>query len=375
VALYAGAGRVVDRLLAHAGVVLDNGVELRIRAEPTFYPPHGKLQLRMVGVDPAFTVGQLALSRDRLLAALHADGTLARQRAHDAPRVPLRIGLITSAGSAAHHDVVHQLEAAGCAFTVILADARVQGGGCAESVVEALRNLWRVNRRRPLDVVAIVRGGGARTDLMGFDDERIARAIAAMPMPVWTGIGHEIDASVADAAAHTAFPTPTAVAAALRSAVEGARADGAERRGRLRAATAARLDLEERRLLDLRRRLARGQAAALAVHGEQVRARRARLRRGVADALRAARTAHAEAAARLPHALRRALHAEGAHLAVAGRQLDALDPARVLARGFSVTRHDDGRLVTAVGDVGAGDVLVTRLADGSVTSRAIEEEP
>jgi exodeoxyribonuclease VII large subunit len=372
VALYAGQARVVERQLAHAGLAIGNGVELRIRAAVGFYPPHGKLQLRMVAVDPAFTVGQLALSRERLLAALRADGTLAAQQALGMPAVPLRVGLLTSRGSAAHHDVEHQLAAAGCAFDVVLADAQVQGDGAVASVVAALRNLYRVHRQRPFDLVAIVRGGGARTDLMTFDDGGIARAIAKMPMPVWTGIGHEIDRSVADHAAHTAFPTPTAVGAALRTRAREAVTDLDRRRQRLRTATSLLLAGEQDRLEAARRRLERAHDAAVAVAGSQLTDRRRRLRTGVNAALAAERARLDLAAARLPRVVTRAVQVETAHLAVAARQLDALDPARVLARGFSVTRRADGRPVTDAGHLVADEVLVTQLAVGSVTSRVVD---
>ncbi len=374
VALYASQARVVERQLAHAGLEIADGVELRIRAGLGFYPPQGRLQLKMVAVDPAFTVGQLALSRERLLAALRADGTLATQAALPAPVVPLRVGLVTSRGSAAHHDVLHQLEAAGCAFQLVLADARVQGEGAVASVVDALRNLWRSHQRVPLDVVAIVRGGGARTDLAAFDDGAIARAIAKMPMPVWTGVGHEIDRSVADEAAHTVFPTPTAVGAALRAGAEAGVADLGRRRQRLAVALTIVLDAEVQQLLARGERLERARDAAMGVAAARLAERRRRLRAGLAAVLAGERARLELAGSRLPQAVTRAVAAEVAHLAVVGRQLDALDPARVLARGFSVTRGPDGQPVTDVGQLEEGALLTTQLAVGAVRSRVVDDE-
>jgi exodeoxyribonuclease VII large subunit len=347
VVLYARAARQIDQQLADAGLVLTDGVELRIRAEVGFYTPQGRLQLRMTAVDPAFTVGQLALSRERLLAALRADGTLARNGTLPVVDVPLRIGLVTSRGTAAWNDFVEELAAAACAFELVAADARVSGPECPASVLDALRRLYRLHRHAPLDLVAIVRGGGSRTDLAGFDDERIARAIASMQVPVWTGIGHEIDTSVADHAAHRSFKTPTAVAAELRGRAERGVAEVGERSRRLHAAVIGTLSLQ----------------------AEQLDARRHRVRRATQTLLAAERSRLIVAGERLPRAVRQTLDAHGAHLASAARHLDALDPARVLARGFSVTRTLDGRAVTAAGELAAGDLLVTQLADGEVTSR------
>jgi exodeoxyribonuclease VII large subunit len=372
VVLFAGTARVVDRVLAHAGLELGDGVELRIRAAPGYHAPFGRLQLTMSAVDPAFTVGQLALARERLLRDLHADGTVGRNAALPVPALPLRIGVVTSAGSAAWNDVRHQLEAAGCGFVVVVADARVQGEDAPESILEALRGLWRLQQRAPLDLVAIVRGGGSRTDLAAFDDERIARAIAQMPVPVWTGIGHEIDTSVADAVAHTAFPTPTAVAAALRGLAEQAVSAGGDRRTRLRAATAALLDAQADRLAERRSRLQRAQGAVLAVHAERLRARRHRLAREAVAVLESADGLQAGLAARLPAGARRVVDAEAQRLAAARRQVDALDPARVLGRGFSITRKADGRVLRAAAEAAPGEVLVTTVASGTVRSRVEE---
>ena len=127
--------------------------------------------------------------------------------------MPLRIGLVTSAASVAYHDFLDELDASGFAFRVGVCDVRVQGANAPHRVVWALRRLARISSA--LDAVVLVRGGGSRADLAPFDSDDVARAIAAMPLPVLTGIGHEIDRSVADEVAHTASKTPTASAQVL----------------------------------------------------------------------------------------------------------------------------------------------------------------
>ena len=169
VTLLAPERRFVNDQLTRAGgaVRMEDGIEVRIRGRLRWYAPRGTLQLRMSGIDPTFTLGRLQADRERTLAALAADGLLDANRARRLPLVPLRIGLITSVGSAAHADVLAELTASGLGFTVRVADARTQGIDCAPSVVAALARLAADG----VDAVLLVRGGGARTDLAAFDHE------------------------------------------------------------------------------------------------------------------------------------------------------------------------------------------------------------
>jgi len=192
---------VVNQVLKRAGgaVRMTEGTDVRIRTRVGWFGKRGTVSLRMLSIDPAYTLGQLAEAKERLLAALRADGTLARNATRTLSPVPLRVGLLTSAGSAAAADFLKTLDSSGRGFAVTHVDVRVQGVDAVASIVAGLQQLAR--RADSLDVVCVVRGGGARTDLAAFDDEAICRAIAAMPLPIFTGIGHEIDTCVADHAA------------------------------------------------------------------------------------------------------------------------------------------------------------------------------
>ncbi len=212
VALFKQARGRVDRTLSEAGgLALSNDMQVRIRARIDFYPPSGRLQLIMQGIDPGFTLGRLAVERERLLHALADEGLLRANRANPIPVPPLRVGLVTSVGSAAHADFNEELSCSGFPFTILERDARVQGEGSAIDLAEALH---MVATHRP-DVIALVRGGGSATDLAAFDAEVLARTIATLDVAVVTGIGHEVDRAVADEVAHSAFKTPTACAAAI----------------------------------------------------------------------------------------------------------------------------------------------------------------
>ena len=335
----------IDRTLAEAGdLTLGDDLQVRIRASIDFYPPHGRLQLKMTGVDPGFTLGLMAAQRERLLLALATEGILGRNASLALSEPALRIGLVTSIGSAAHADFCTELERSGIAFDLIERDTRVQGDGAAIDIAEGRRIVGTYGP----DVIALVRGGGSAVDLSVFDAEVVARTIAGLAVPVLTGIGHEIDRSIADEVAHTSYKTPTACAAAL----VGAARVFADRISALRTAIADHahraIDMADRQRTDLAGRTIRAANAVLRHHTDLLAAGQSRL---------------LHTASALPQRHRERLDALGA-------RLRALDPAMVLTRGWSITRLSDGTLVRSPQDVSDGDTLVTALADGTVTSVA-----
>lgn len=351
VALLADRKYVVNQILKRAGggVRMSDGVEVRLRARLDFYSPNGRLSLLMTLIDPEYTLGRLSADRDRLLRVLASEGLLTRQAAVWLTPAPLRIGLVTSRGSAAEQDVLHELGASGLGFEVRTFHAQVQGNAAAESVVRALL----AAERHGCDVIALVRGGGARTDLAVFDAEMIARTVAGLGVAVWTGIGHEIDRSVADDVAQLAFKTPTACAAALVERVQEFLA-GLERRWAAvaRLATArlerAEVDLQRRQVL-----MQREGRAALRASEQSLAARQPRLAREATYVLSRAHT----------------------RLELAAAHVAAADPQRALARGFSLTRRiADGALLRHPEAVSPGDELVTRTAGGLIHSTVIAHD-
>lgn len=340
--LWAGRRTAIDRQLADAGVELVDGVEVRIRGRLDFYPPQARVSFIMSAIDPAFTLGQLAENRDRILRALHAEGLLRAQERLTVPLVPLDVALVTSQGSAAEADFLHELGRSGHTFHVRPHPTLVQGTGSVASVCRSLREAAAT----ACDVIALVRGGGSATDLQTFDTEDVARTIAGLDVVVWTGIGHEVDRSVADEVAHTAFKTPTACAAGLVEAVDAFIAELGDRWDGIALRAERHLD-RAADTLDRRSTVVGERAARVLLHAE--REIRERGRRVARDG----RTALARAEADL-----RVIEASAV----------AADPVRALARGWSITRTADGRLVRSVGDAPAGTELTTLLADGSVRS-------
>lgn len=367
---------------------LANGLEIRVQGRVQY--SYGRVQLVVSSVDPVHTLGRLAADRTRLLRTLAAEDLVEANGRLAVPQVPLHLGLVTSAGSAAYEDVIHELTASGIGFRISVADAQVQGNTAARSVRAALS---LVAARRP-DVVLLVRGGGARTDLATFDDEALARRIATLDIPVFTGIGHEIDTSVADEVASQSFKTPTACAAAVVEQVRLAvhRAETAWT-GVTRAAesetTAADIVLGSRavRVQDatsraLSRATSRLDAAGggvaalvrsrLGSAASQVEASRRRL-----DPDRLERRLDRSATdldaqhRRLDRLGSARVEAAATTLALVATRVDAADPARALARGWSITRTADGRLVRRAADLAPGATLRTTLADGVAESTVV----
>jgi exodeoxyribonuclease VII large subunit len=282
VALFANIAYRLRAMLARHRLTLRDGLAVRIHGQVDFYAASGRLSLLMDGLDPTFTLGQLAADRDQLLRRLVAEGLLDLNRRRPLPVAPLRIGLVTSRNSAAWHDVLTELQRSGYAFHIVHADVRVQGQGAEAQVAAGIAAV----AAPPVDVVLVVRGGGARSDLATFDDERIARAIAACPVPVLTGLGHEIDRSVADEVAHTAMKTPTACAAFVVTLVQQADQRAEYAWAAIVARSRDRLVRSEERVADAARRAAARTRHAADVAHERLVADAARARRAAAGPAR-----------------------------------------------------------------------------------------
>ncbi|HEX2254211.1 MAG TPA: exodeoxyribonuclease VII large subunit, partial [Thermoanaerobaculia bacterium] len=227
----------VRRALAASGQGITEGLEIRCRGAVDFYGAGGRLQLVVREVDPVFSLGLLERRRRETLAALEAAGLLEANRARLLAELPLRLALVTSHGSAAYHDFVSTLSESGYGFQVLLVHAAVQGVAAEREIVSALALAGRAGA----DCVVLIRGGGSRSDLAVFDSRAVAEAVARAPVPVLTGLGHEIDESIADRVAHTPLKTPTKVAEFLVERVLRAERRADELAGALRQTSLDRL--------------------------------------------------------------------------------------------------------------------------------------
>lgn len=365
VVLFAGVRARLRPLLATHGLRLADGLKIRISAHLDVYAPSGQLSLKMNGIDPRFTLGDLAAQRAEVVRRLVANGLYDANRSRPLTVAPLRIGVITSLDGAAWADFSHEIERSGIGFHLRVVDVRVQGEWAVPMITDALGSLARAD---DLDAIVLVRGGGARSELATFDDEQIATAIGTCRLPVLTGIGHETDRCIADEVAHLALKTPTACATALVERVTGFR-EATERAWRSIGRAADRsLGSETGRLDEVTSGIGHLTRAAVARSTERLRQRSTRMctlaqrvtDRGD-DRLARATAAIRRSPARTDPELR---HVDGlAH------RLRLLDPSTTMARGWSITRTANGTTVRSSADLVAGDEIVTTFADGTARSR------
>ncbi|MGI9017579.1 MAG: exodeoxyribonuclease VII large subunit [Euzebya sp.] len=340
-----GKARLVDRRMARVGQPLTEGIEIRLRGHLSYFVPGGRLSFAVDDVDPAHTAGAMALARRDLLRALQQEGLMDANAARPVPVLPLRLGLVTRGGSQAYHDLIEELGASGLPFAVTMVSAHVQGVHAPTELAGALVALGQ----QDLDLILLTRGGGADLELAAFDDARVARAVAGCRLPVWTGIGHHLDQPICEQVAGRAFKTPTALAQGVVAQVRQAIArTEAQWLGVARTATS--------RLMQAR--------TGLDTAGRRIQGARVVLRGAEGRLSNATHRLRAGAAATTSGAQRR--------LATSHSLIDAYDPRRLLARGWSVTTTSAGVLVTA--PVPAGTRLVTTTQAGPITSEVIDDE-
>ncbi len=380
---------------ARVRVAPKDGMHVLLRARVSLYEARGEYQLIAEHLEEA---GEGALRRrfEELKARLATEGLFDAALKRALPRLPRRIGVVTSPTGAAIRDILHVLARRFPAVPVLIYPVPVQGAGAAADIASAIR---LASERGDADVLILARGGGSLEDLWAFNEEPVARAIRASAIPVVAGIGHEVDFTIADFAADVRAPTPSgaaelvvpdraewlrALAATGARLARGWRRLGGQARERLTwlaqrlelthprtrlAARAQRLDELEARLgRALRRELAMA-ATRLAVATRRLDLSHPR----TLLALRAGRIAELEA--RLGRALRTDLAAAAARLAAAARTLNAVSPLATLERGYAIVTLPDGRVLRAAREVRPGDEVRTRTAHGSLSATVTVVEP
>lgn len=327
------------------GETLRPGLTVMLEVEVVFHPQYG-YSLNIVDIDPSYTLGDMALRRQEILRQLEADGILHDNQTLPLPPILRRIAVVSSATAAGYGDFCNQLEHNdyGFHFHTRLYPSVMQGSRVEESVIASLQQIAEVAEQ--WDVVVIIRGGGATSDLSDFDSYPLAACIAQMPIPVITGIGHERDETVLDHVAHTHLKTPTAVAAFLIDHNAQTAQQLEELSQRVAHAASDRLVRENQRLQRLATMLP---LSFRSVHERQTHRLDLLFQRLV--------TAYRERRQRELH-----------RLDLLSERLRGYDPELLLRRGYSMTFGPDGTLLRDATQVSEGQVITTRLANGEIHS-------
>jgi exodeoxyribonuclease VII large subunit len=358
------------------------------RGRLSLYEAKGEYQLIVDALEP-HGLGALQAAFEQLKRQLAAEGLFDPARKRPLPVLPRRIGIVTSLDGAALGDILRVLTVRHPTARVLVRPARVQGDEAAYDLVRALRSICRIS---DVDVVIIGRGGGSAEDLWAFNDERLARAIAACPVPVIAAVGHEVDFTIADFVADVRAATPSNAAELVVDRADNfrTRIDRAERRLALAARRSVerrrqqlgqlqlrlrhwpvRLALRDRDARELALRLARTAEARVGrltqrYHGLRARVERHDVRRRLGDLL--ARLARADA--RLRAQMDRTYEGRQARVRALAGRLDALSPLGVLARGYAVCWNDARTsIIRSSRAVERGDAVRVTLADGELACR------
>ena len=358
-------GQIRCAMFRRAASLLDfaprDGQLVELRGRLDVYDARGELQLVVESLRQA---GQGTLFEQflKLKARLQAEGLFDAGRKRALPLMPKAIGVITSLGAAALHDVVIALQRRAPHIPVVIYPASVQG---TQAAGELRRALLRAGQRDEVDILLLVRGGGAMEELWAFNDEQLARAIVASPLPVISGVGHETDFTIADFCADVRAPTPTAAAElsaqpqdvwlGVLGLMLSRLQEGVDRQLQ---ATSQRLDLAAARFGRPSHFVTREQAR-LAAHAQDLQhARRAALSR-LGTRLQSLESG-------FPRAVTSALQKPQWQLANAAIRLESLNPQRVLKRGYAWLADTEGRAITSVRQTRTGQLVRATLVDGEV---------
>jgi exodeoxyribonuclease VII large subunit len=372
----------------------EDGLHVTVRGSVSVYEARGEYQIYVEHVEPV-GFGALQLAFEQLKKRLEADGLFDPERKKPLPMLPQRIGLVTSPRGAAVRDIVRILRRRFANMHVITYPVRVQGDGAAAEIVEAIKYF---NRKQMVDVVILARGGGSLEDLWAFNEESVARAIAACTIPVITGVGHETDFTIADFVADVRASTPSAAAElVVRSRQEfdrhllemqmrlGQRMRYVLLEARHRLVELS-IDRGLRRLEDLLRRRRQRTDELAGGLGDALRARLDRLRRrcGVAVTrlvsvdlrarIRGAALQLAQRASRLEAGIERAIVAKHRRLERLRLQLEERSPLQVLARGYAICYDASGNVVRGASEVAIGERIRVQLSRGRLGGEVKDRE-
>ncbi|EGR2263023.1 exodeoxyribonuclease VII large subunit [Vibrio parahaemolyticus] len=365
-----------------------NGNQVLVKARLSLYEPRGDYQLIIESMQPEGD-GRLQQEFEELKMKLAAEGLFAQTNKLPLPEHPKRVGIITSKTGAALYDILDVLKRRDPSLPVVIYPTMVQGDDAAIQIAQAI---GRANSRNECDVLIVGRGGGSLEDLWCFNNEILARTIAASQIPIISAVGHEVDITIADFVADVRAPTPSAaaelvsrdnshkdqslvakqhkLASAMRYYLAQQKQQSAQLLHRLeRQHPSYQLQRQSQQLDELDMRLRRAMQRFIDTRQQTVERKHHRLQLNspikhlAQQKSRLERVEH-----KLMDAMDRKLLTMRHQLAIAAEKLDTVSPLATLKRGYSITQTDQGKVVTSADDVKTGDLLVTRLSNGEIHS-------
>ncbi|GAD30562.1 exodeoxyribonuclease VII, large subunit [Photobacterium leiognathi lrivu.4.1] len=369
-----------------------NGNQVLVKARLSLYEPRGDYQLIIESMQPEGD-GRLQQQFEQLKMSLAAEGLFAQSLKKTLPDQPKRVGIITSKTGAALHDILHVLQRRDPSLPIVIYPTMVQGEGAAISIAQAI---GRANARQECDVLIVGRGGGSLEDLWAFNEEIVARTIAASQIPIVSAVGHEVDVTIADFVADVRAPTPSAAAELISRDMTHQTQLLDRKRQQLRHAITAylsqslrqttqlqhrlerqhpqlRLNLQQQHIDEISQRLTQAMARKLQKHQQHIEHNNYKLSLySPASLVRNAQRNLERSEQRLYDALDRRLLNARHKLAVAAEKLETVSPLATLARGYSITRNEQGDVIRKASQVNAGDTLITTVTDGEIHSSVIK---
>jgi len=349
-----------------AGTRLQAGQKVLVEVSVDFHELYG-FSLVIRDIDATYTIGDLSLRRQQVIKQLTDDGVFELNKELDWPVLPKRIAVVSSPSAAGYEDFMDQLHQNdfGFHFQTGFFPATMQGDSAAESIMEALNAIQASSQE--FEVVVIIRGGGATTDLRCFDEYELCYYCAQYPLPLLTGIGHDRDSSVLDLVAHTSVKTPTAAAEHLINCLssEAFRLDA--NLDKLQQRVTQLLEAYKRKLQSNTERLRRTTSDGLHKAGLQVERNQAELYRRANQFVLVRRQAADLKTARLNHRVQTLLEQQKHRLSMLESQFETYSPEMMIKKGFSLTLHQ-GRILKSIKDLQPGAEIQTRLKDGVIYS-------
>ncbi|KJF99458.1 exodeoxyribonuclease VII large subunit [Photobacterium angustum] len=369
-----------------------NGNQVLVKARLSLYEPRGDYQLIIESMQPEGD-GRLQQQFEQLKMSLAAEGLFAQSLKKTLPEQPKRVGIITSKTGAALHDILQVLQRRDPGLPIVIYPTMVQGEGSAISIAQAI---GRANARQECDVLIVGRGGGSLEDLWAFNEEIVARTIAASQIPIVSAVGHEVDVTIADFVADVRAPTPSAAAElisrdmthqtqlldrkkqqlrhVIRSYLSQSLRQATQLQHRLeRQHPQLRLNQQQQHLDEISQRLVQAMQKKIQKHQQHIDSNNYKISLySPATLVSNAQRNLERSERRLYDALDRKLLNAKHKLAVAAEKLETVSPLATLARGYSITRNEQGDVIRNTSQVKHGDKLITTVTDGDIHSCVIK---